>query len=271
VPQVTAVLITHNEEADITRALRSVAWCDEIVVVDSGSTDGTREICQAHRCKVFQREFKGYGDQKAFAVSQASHDWVLIIDADEEVTPALRDEIRVRLETAGDCRGFRIPITTLLWDQVLRDQGRHTGLKLRLFDKRYGNFGKQLVHESVSLNGRTELLRERMYNYSYANISDYFDKFNRYTSAAALQMFQEGKSSSVASAVLRIPVTFFQLLLIKGYIGDGSVGVMWSLFSAFYPAVKYLKLWELRRTATREEDVTKAGAPQISIAKARRR
>jgi hypothetical protein len=139
-----------------------------------------------------------------------------------------------------------------LWDQVLRTPDRHTGLKLRLFDRRFGNFRKQLVHESVLLEGRTETLRGPMYNHSYANIADYFEKFNRYTSAAALQCFLDGKRSGVFSAVARLPFTFLQLLIFKGYIRDGAVGVMWSLFSAFYPVVKYLKLWELGRAAHRK-------------------
>jgi hypothetical protein len=167
------------------------------------------------------------------------------------VTPALRDEIRTRLDAPGDRRGFIVPITTILWDQVVRTEERHTCHKLRLFDRRYGTYGNQLVHESVALKGRTEELHERMYNHSYSNIADYFDKFNRYTTAAALQCFLEGKRSSVIAAVLRLPLTFFQLYFGKGFIRDGAIGVMWSLFSAFYPAVKYLKLWELRRAAAR--------------------
>jgi glycosyltransferase involved in cell wall biosynthesis len=249
VSQVTAVLITCNEEADIARALSSVQWCDEIVVVDSGSTDRTVEICRAHGCKVFQRTFNGFGEQKTFAVAQASNNWVLIIDSDEEVTPALRDEIRSRLQSVGDCRGFYIRIITLLWDQVLRPQKRHTCTKLRLFDKRYGKYGDQLVHESVMLNGPTGSLHEPMYNHSYASIDDYFEKFNRYTSAAALQMCQRGKRAHVGFAVFLIPLRFIHLLLIKGFIFDGAVGVMWSLFSSFYPAVKYLKLWQLRHSS----------------------
>jgi glycosyltransferase involved in cell wall biosynthesis len=248
--QVSAVLITLNEEADIARALDSVSWCDEILVVDSGSADRTVEICAAKGCKVLHRTFTGYGEQKAYATSQAAHDWVLVVDADEEVTPALRDEIRARLESPGEYRGFRIPITTILWDQVVRTQGRHTADKLRLFDRRYGNFQNQLVHESVALNGATALLRERMYNYSYANIADYFDKFNRYTSAAAQQLFARGKKCTIVGSLLRLPLTFFQFYLGKGYFRDGAIGATWSLFSALYPTVKYLKLWELNFSAS---------------------
>jgi glycosyltransferase involved in cell wall biosynthesis len=271
--QVSAVLITFNEEADIARAVDSVSWCDEVLVVDSGSTDRTVEICAARGCKVIHRQFTGYGEQKAFAVMQAAHDWVFIVDADEEVTPALRDEIRQRLDSPGDCRGFRIPITTILWDKVIRTQDRHTAAKLRLFDRRYGNVQRQLVHESVALNGQIELLHERMYNYSYTNIADYFEKFNRYTTAAAQQCFTEGKRHSVFGAVVRLPVTFFQFYLGKGYVRDGAIGAMWSLFSAFYPAVKYLKLWELKKAATRQSlqnqtapiDYARIPSPNLSV------
>jgi glycosyltransferase involved in cell wall biosynthesis len=250
--QVSAVIIALDEEADIARAVDSASWCDEVLVVDSGSTDRTVEICAARGCKVIHREFTGYGEQKAFAVMQAANDWVFVVDADEEVTPALRDEIRQKLDSPGDCRGFRVPITTILWDKVIRTKDRHTAAKLRLFDRRYGNFQRQLVHESVALEGRTELLRERMYNHSYENIADYFDKFNRYTTAGALQCLADGKSHGVVAAVVRLPLTFFQVYLGKGHVWDGPIGLMWSLFSAFYPAVKYLKLWELRKAASRQ-------------------
>jgi glycosyltransferase involved in cell wall biosynthesis len=248
--QVSAVIIALNEEADIARAVDSVRWCDEVLVVDSGSTDRTVEICAARGCKVIHREFTGYGEQKAFAVMQAANDWVFVVDADEEVTPALRDEIRQKLDSPVNCHGFRIPITTVLWDKVIRTKDRHTANKLRLFDRRYGNFQHQQVHESVVLSGPSELLRERMYNHSYANIADYFEKFNRYTSAAALQCFAAGKRSGVTSALIRLPLTFFQMYLGNGYVADGTVGFVWSLFSAFYPVVKYLKLWELQMAAT---------------------
>jgi glycosyltransferase involved in cell wall biosynthesis len=249
---ISAVLITFNEEADIARAVDSVSWCDEVLVVDSGSTDRTLEICASRGCRIIHHEFRGFGDQKAFAVRQAAHDWVLVVDADEEVTPGLRDEIRKKLEAPRGCYGYRIPITTVLWDKVIRTQDRHTATKLRLFDRRRGNFQRQLVHESVVLDGPTELLQERMYNHSYANISDYFDKFNRYTTAAAQQCLAEGKRNSVAMAVARLPLTFLHFYLVKGFFRDGTTGAEWSLFSAFYPAVKYLKLSELRRTRTQQ-------------------
>jgi glycosyltransferase involved in cell wall biosynthesis len=245
--KISAVIIAFNEEADIARTLTSVAWCDEVLVVDSGSTDRTVEVCESYGCKVLRREFSGYGEQKAWAVSQAAHDWILAVDADEEISPALRDEILSKLARSQNCSGFYIPITTLLWDQVVRTGRRHTKCKLRLFDRRFGNFRKQLVHESVLVQGRTERLRERMYNYSYASIADYFDKFNRYTSLAALESFRPHERPSFLRAVVALPLTFIQFYLLKGFIWDGAAGFTWSLFSSFYPAVKYFKLSEFHR------------------------
>jgi glycosyltransferase involved in cell wall biosynthesis len=247
-PKISAVLITFNEEADIARALRSVSWCDEIVVVDSGSTDRTVAICKEHGCRVLHREFSGYGEQKAFAVQQATNDWVFVVDADEEVSPGLQDEILRGLDHT-DGHGFYVPIATVLWDHVVRTDERHVKAKLRVFDRRYGYIRNELVHESVSLQGQTAHLHNLMYNYSYANITDYFDKFNRYTSAAARQCFSKGKRAGVLTAIARMPAKFLQFYLIHGYFRDGSIGLVWSFFSSLYPAVKNLKVLELQQSA----------------------
>jgi glycosyltransferase involved in cell wall biosynthesis len=247
-PKISAVIIAFNEELDIARAVASLAWCDEVLVVDSGSTDRTVEVCEAFGCKVLRRDFTGYGEQKAWAVTQAENDWILALDADEEVPAALKEEIVSRMARTENCSGYFIPITTVLWDQVVRTGRRHTKPKLRLFDRKFGNFRKQLVHESVAVEGRTEHLREPMYNYSYTSIADYFDKFNRYTSLSALESFRPGERPSFLKAVVALPLTFIQFYFLKGFVWDGSAGLTWSLFSSFYPAVKYFKLSEFQRT-----------------------
>ena len=251
--KVSAVIIAFNEEADIARALASVAWCDEVLVVDSGSTDRTVEICTAHGCRVLQREFSGYGAQKAFAVAQAVNNWVLVIDADEEVSPALRDEILSKLEEAGDCHGYTLPITTVLWDGVVRTSLRHTKSKLRLFDRRFGNFQGQLVHESVLLEGPAEPLHHPMYNYSYASIHDYFGKFNEYTTLAARDRIRLGNGLGLLGTTVRLPLTFIRLYFVNGFLHDGLTGLQWSLFSSLYPVVKYFKVLELRQAKARRQ------------------
>jgi glycosyltransferase involved in cell wall biosynthesis len=251
--KISAVIIAFNEEVDIPRALSSLAWCDEVLVVDSGSTDRTVEVCEAYGAKVLRRDFIGYGDQKAWAVTQAAHDWIIALDADEQVPGALRDEIQSKLASADNCCGYYIPITTVLWDQVVRAGHRHTKPKLRLFDRRFGNFRRQLVHESVALEGRTGLLREPMYNFSCSSIADYFDKFNRYTSLAAIESFRPGERSSFLKAVVTLPLTFLQFYFLKGFVWDGSAGFAWSLFSSLYPAVKQFKLSEFHRAFAQQQ------------------
>jgi glycosyltransferase involved in cell wall biosynthesis len=273
-PKISAVIISFNEELDIARAIASLAWCDEVLIVDSGSTDRTIEVCQAYGCKVLHRDFTGYGEQKAWAVAQAANDWILALDADEEVPAALKEEIASRLALAENCSGYYIPITTVLWDQVVRTGHRHTKPKLRLFDRRFGNFRKQLVHESVAVEGRTEHLRQPMYNYSYSSIADYFDKFNRYTSLSALESFRPGERPSFLKAVAALPLTFIQFYFLKGFIWDGSAGLTWSLFSSFYPAVKYFKLSEFQRTYAQQQIAeglrsSPLPAPQHPIARER--
>jgi glycosyltransferase involved in cell wall biosynthesis len=263
-PKISAVIIAFNEELDIARALASLAWCDEVLVVDSGSTDRTVDVCEAFGCKVLRREFTGYGEQKAWAVAQAANDWILALDADEEVPAALKDEIVSRLARTENCSGYFIPITTVLWDQVVRTGHRHTKPKLRLFDRKFGNFRKQLVHESVAVEGRTEHLRESMYNYSYTSIADYFDKFNRYTSLSALESFCPGERPSFLKAVAALPLTFIQFYFLKGFVWDGSAGLTWSLFSCFYPAVKYFKLSEFQRTYQQQKCADVLPAPSGS-------
>jgi len=252
--KISAVIISFNEELDIARTLASLAWCDEVLVVDSGSTDRTVEVCESFGCKVLQRDFSGYGELKAWAVSQAAHDWILAVDADEEISPALKDEVLSALARSENCSGYYIPVTTLLWDQVVRKSGRHTKLKLRLFDRRFGNFRNQLVHESVSVEGRTGRLRQPMYNHSFTSISDYFDKFNRYSTLAALEDFRPtGRKPSFLRAIAALPLTFIQFYFLQGFIWDGAAGFTWSLFSAFYPTVRYFKLSEFHRAYAQQQ------------------
>ncbi|HZS45043.1 MAG TPA: glycosyltransferase family 2 protein [Blastocatellia bacterium] len=248
--RISAVIIALNEERDIRRALASVEWCDEIIVVDSGSTDQTVAICEEFGAKVFHRYFTGYGEQKRFAVERAANDWILSIDADEVIPDDLRYEIQSALRHNQNSNGqknngFRIPICTVLWDQVVRDCHRYTRAKLRLFDRRQGNFNSSKVHEGVTVAGPVIQLEHHMYNFAYSNISDYFLKFNAYTNSAAEQKYALNKNSSALITILRFPVEFLRMFLFQGFFRDGLSGFLWSLFSAFYPLVRYAKLQEM--------------------------
>jgi glycosyltransferase involved in cell wall biosynthesis len=261
---ISAVIIALNEERDIESCLRSVDWCDEIIVVDGGSTDGTLKICRDFGCKVFEREFNGFGEQKQYAVDLAENDWVLSIDADEVVSPALQREILSVLNTPQhSINGYYLPITTILWDQKVRHSVRYTRPKLRLFNRDHGRFNLAKLHEGVDVSGEVGTLTQAMYNYAYADINDYFQKFNFYTSVAAKDSHARRKSAAGFSMLLRFPFQFIKMYFFQGFFLDGLTGLLWALCSSFYPLVKSMKLRELnaasRRNSLKSFEVDTAG------------
>ena len=250
----SAVITTFNSADLIEGTLAALDWCDEIVVVDSGSTDGTVDICRRHRCRVIHHDFSGYGRQKHFAVGCAMHDWVLVVDSDEIVTDELRDEIRALLDGAGPAeRGFEFPISLVFLGRLLRFGGEYNKLHLRLFDRKSGNYNFDAVHEHVDVNGPVGRLRGRMLHYSYRNLAQYFEKFNRYTSTAAEELRRRGRKTSAWYIAARLPLLFMHLYFMRGLVLDGYPGFVWALLSALSPAVKHMKLHEMNaesRTAS---------------------
>ena len=207
------------------------------------------EIARAHGARILSHEFEGYGPQKAWAVSQATHDWVLVIDADEIVTPELQREIETRLERdAATHAGFEIPISLVFLGRLMRHGGEYKMRHLRLYDRRRGNYNQNRVHERVELDGPVGRLGHHMLHDSYGSIAAYFEKFNDYTTAGARDLKARGKSAGVGTIVLRFPMTFIRQYFIRGHVLNGYPGFIWSLFSAMYPVVKYAKLRELDRS-----------------------
>jgi glycosyltransferase involved in cell wall biosynthesis len=244
--KISAVIITFNEAHSIERTLKSLDFCDEIVVADSNSTDATVAVCEKYNCRVFTRPFDGYGPYKQFAVSKASNDWVLAIDADEVVTEELKKEIvSIFMSGLPNITGFRIPSTLIFLNKRLRFGGEYRKKNLRLFNRNAGTFTDEKVHEKVCVSGKTITLKNQFLHYSYDSIHDYFEKFNKYTSAAAQSLFIKKKKVSAFSVIARFPLTFIKIYIIKGCFLDGYAGFVWSLLSSLYPVVKYAKLHEL--------------------------
>lgn len=245
-------MITFNSARILPTVLNALTWCDEIVVVDSGSTDQTLPIAREFGCRILHRDFNGFGLQKGFAVEQARNAWVLVVDADEVVTEELRAEIQLRLAEveAGTLpfRGFEVPISLLFLGRLMRYGGEYKMPHLRLFDKRFGAYNSARVHEDVVLNGSVGRLTHHMLHDSYGSLHEYFEKFNRYTTAGARDLQSRGRHGSAAQVVFRLPITFLKEYLLKRNFLNGYPGFVWSLFSAMYPVVKYAKLRELENS-----------------------
>lgn len=245
--KISAVLITLNAEERLDETLRALAWCDEIVVVDSGSTDRTLDICQHHPCRIVHRDFDCYGLQKQFAVDLARHQWVLSVDADEIVSDTLRKEIQAVLRLPSIPHvGYKVSIPLIFLGTRLHSEASKRFL--RFFNKRYGTFDDASVHEKVRLTGSVGVLNGEMLHYSYKDLDTFFLKFNRYTSLAAESLHSKNKSTSFAHVILKCPVSFLKVYFLKGCFKNGIPGFLWAFLSSIYPVVKYAKLWELNHS-----------------------
>ncbi|MEI8046762.1 MAG: glycosyltransferase family 2 protein [Bacteroidota bacterium] len=244
--KLSTVIITLNEEKRIRQTLESVKWCDEIIVVDSGSTDKTLEICKEYsNCKVYSQVFLGFGPQKKFAVGKASHDWILAIDADEVVTNALTDEICGILSLPVIANtGFFIPITHIFMKRIFNHGAESKQPHLRFFNKQNGNFNTLKLHEGVEISGSQSYLKNEILHYSYTDIYHYFQKFNDYSETFKNEAGKNGKKAGKLMPVFRLPLEFLKQYFVRGNFMNGYPGLVWSLYSAFYIFVKYTKLYE---------------------------
>lgn len=242
---ISACVICLNEESNIDRCLASLDWCDEIVVVDSGSTDATVEIARRHTDHVHHQEWLGYGPQKEFAWGKASGDWILWIDADEVVTPELRDEIRDRFDRGDLPGGFEIPRITWYIDRWIRYGDWYPDHNLRLFQRATARMVSPEIHEHVEVDGRVERLRHPLQHHTYEDVDAHVAVSNRYTTLSARQMFESGRRFRWFDLLVRPKWRFFRGYVIKGGFLDGFAGLSAALVTCFSTYEKFLKLREL--------------------------
>jgi glycosyltransferase involved in cell wall biosynthesis len=246
--KISATIITCNEETNIAEALKALAWVDETVVVDSGSMDGTLDVCRRYTDKVFHRDWTGYVDQKNYAVERASHDWILSLDADERPSPELVAEIEVLRRSGLHYAGYRLPRLTFFMGRWIRHGDWYPDYQLRLFDRRKGRWQGGRVHESVRLEGSHGILKGEIYHYTYRSLSDYLRRLEVYSSLAAEDFRQRGRHSSALQLLGNPPVTFLKGYLLKGGFLDGVPGLMAAVMGAISVYFKYAKLYELQQT-----------------------
>ena len=245
---VSVAIIALNAASQIEACLASVAFADEVVVVDSGSTDGTADIARTRGATVITREWPGYVDQKNFAAERASHDWIFSLDADERATPALAAEIRALLAAGPAAPAYRIARVTFHLGRWLRTTDFYPDSQTRLYDRRAARWRGKYVHESVSADGPVGRLNEEIQHYSYRNLHDHLDRINHYTSLAARQMYESGRRTGPLALLVHPPAAFLRNFVLRRGFLDGGVGLTLSLVNAYAVFAKFAKLWELQRS-----------------------
>ncbi len=237
------MIVTKNEEANIEGALKSVADAKEIIVVDSFSKDRTVEICRQFTGKVYEHEWQGFARQKQMAVDYAEGPWVLILDADERVTPELRAEIAERITDTG-CNGFYIPRENYFIGKWIRHSGWWPDHTLRLFRKERGRLEPREVHEKVVVQGTAGYLKNPLRHYTYRSVSDFVERMERYSSLAAEEIGKKSGRAGFSSLMARPFATFVKMYLLRKGFLDGTRGLVLAVLYSFYTFLKYAKTWE---------------------------
>ena len=235
---------TRDEEANLRGCLESVRWAEEVVVVDSGSRDGTLPIARAIAARVLEHEYVNSAAQKNWALPQLTHRWVLIVDADERVAPALRAEIERVLGDPGRADGYWIHRANHFLGQPIRGAGWQRDRVLRLFDRTKGAYQPLHVHAEVEIRGRVGSLRERLQHHTYRSLDQYFEKFQRYTRWSAEDLKQRGVRASLPRLLFRPWLRFLRMYVLEGGFREGRHGLVLCWLAAFSVFTKYARRWE---------------------------
>jgi len=244
-PKLSVVIITLNEEQNIEDALVSASWADEIVVLDSFSTDSTPEICRKYTGRFYQEEWRGFSGQKQRAVELASNDWVFVLDSDERFTDGLAKEVRGLMKDVPEFAGYSCARKNHFGGRFIRYGGWYPDYSVRLFDRTRAAFGSRPVHEAVEVDGAVGRLNHPMMHYTYRDVSDYLQRMDRYSTLAAEEMASRGRRASAWNLLLRPPATFVKMYFVKQGFRDGYHGLLIAGLYAMYTFAKYAKLREL--------------------------
>jgi glycosyltransferase involved in cell wall biosynthesis len=250
--KISAVIITFNEAENIHAACESVAWADEILVVDSESTDATRDIAAQCGARVINRRWPGFSAQKQFATDTAANDWVFSLDADERVSDELKQSLlTIRdSETAPNAAGYRIARRTFYLNQWIKGGGWYPNYQLRLFNRNRGHWRDRLIHESVVMDdgARVETLAGDLLHYTVRNTTEHRQMIEkRYAPLGAQQMFIDGKRTSPLRIALAGPLAFLRSFVLKAGFRDGSAGITIARFAAHHDSLKHSLLWQLQQ------------------------
>lgn len=241
-PTLSVTIITKNEAHDIRACLESIKWADEIIVLDSGSTDDTIAICREYTNHVFSTDWPGFGKQKNRALQKASGDWILSLDADERIPETLHQQILTAIQSSTDYVAYTMPRQSLYCGKLIKYGAWHSKSVVRLVKKNYGQFTDVLVHEALQINGKIGHLSAAIIHPTYQNLEEMLEKMNQYSTASAQQKFFEGKQGSLSKAIAHGAWAFLYNYILRGGFLDGKAGLMLAISNAEYSYYRYVKL-----------------------------
>ena len=242
----SVVIITLNAADKLEACLQSVDFADEIFIVDSGSSDNTLEIANNHQARIIKQEWLGYGKQKRFATEQAAHDWILSIDADEQVSDELRASLQEAMKSPG-YQAYQMSRRNRFMGRWLGHGEGYPDLSLRLYNRNYANWSEDPVHEKVVTQAPVGRLKGDLLHESESSIAEYLEKQNSYTTLQAETLYAKGKHSGAVKIILSPLFRFIKFYFLRLGILDGIPGLVHILIGCYNSMLKYAKLWELQR------------------------
>lgn len=244
--KLSVYVIAYNDEPNIRACLESVAWADEIIVVDSWSTDATEKISREYTEKVFQHEFHGFGRLRNEAVAHASHEWVFSLDTDERATPEIREEIRRVMNADESADAFFVPRRNYFLGRWIRHCGWYPDYRQpQVFRRGRLRYREELVHEGFEVDGRIGYFKEHVLQYPFRDIDHYLTKMDRYSDLMACRMVEQGRRFRPHQLVTHPCFTFAKMYVGRAGWRDGMPGLILSGLYAYYTFIKYAKFWEL--------------------------
>jgi len=243
----SVVVIAKNEESNIKDCLESVKWAEEIIVVDDASHDKTVEIAQGYTDRIFQKKMHIEGKYRNWAYAQARNSWVLSLDADERVTPELKEEIARTINNPGQLKGFAIPRRNFIGNYWVKYGGWYPSAQIKLFEKEYFRWEEVEVHPRALLNGGWGKLNNDIIHYSYKSFEDFLNKMNKQTTLEAIKWVKDKRRMGLGRALRRTGDRFMRTFLRKKAYKDGFMGFVVSVFAGFYQILSYAKYWELTK------------------------
>lgn len=245
-PKISVFIIAFNEEKVISQCLEKLFWANEIIVIDSGSTDATVEICEKFGAKVIYNKFVDFGKQKQFALNQTSNDWVLSLDADEVLSDVLIVEIQ-NLDFSNDFNGYLIPRTHVFLNKIFKFGSENKKSILRFFKKSAGSFIQNKVHEKIEVQGKIGILKNEMLHFTVFDISTAIQKQTKYSLMSGEFFFEKGKKSSLVKVIIKFPFEFMRVYFFQRNFLNGYQGFVWSMLAAYGSFIKYAKLYDLHQ------------------------